>query len=614
PAYSLIDSVFQLVSHAEKSTGKNDNTPFNRYYRDDILRVLKHPYLLSASGSDSFSLKNVEKVLDHSFYTGIELLEAIGTLSKPLAELFDPGFSKSFVSPSDLLALHQKIVQYLSNSFTGTERKLKPEAIDKEYLFSVSLVIQNVRELISGLPEEIDMETLGVLFATLAGAARLPFYGEPLTGLQVMGVLETRTLDFETLIMVSVNEGLLPKGKLQNSFIPADIRQAFALPGYREHNAVFAYHFYRLLQRAKTTWLLYNTESDELGNGEKSRFITQMLYELPRYNPGIKIIERVISMPSPAVANDTISISKDSTVAQRLIELAQSGFSPSMLSTYLNCGLQFYFSSILGLSEPDTIDETIDASILGTSVHSALQKLYQPFVGKTVDSQIVRTLIASSAEVVKQEFRSLFSHCDLETGKNMIIVHMAQNMVRRLLETEAEILEPKTGNQLIRIQHLEKRLESDIQLNIQGNDVPLRVKIKGIADRIDTYDGQVRIIDYKTGSLDKRELELPSIQALPEMKKPQKVLQLLTYAWMYDRSYSEPVKLTSGIIALKMPRRYLQKVLISRSEILDQGMLSDFESYLTGLLFDIFAPELTFQQTNNQAICVYCSFKSICNR
>jgi ATP-dependent helicase/nuclease subunit B len=622
PAYTLIDSVFRLVLNSEKYSSQREGKTIRRYYREDILRLLKHPYLVNSIQNISGSHSDIGENLKKSFYTGTEFLQFLEKKDKPLFEAFELFLLNQTEDAKDLLGLLQRVIDVgkntlsANNSISGeTENKDKSSVLETEYLYGVAVVIQNLYDLIAELPVNTETETLHVLFTSIAGTMRLPFYGEPLKGIQVMGVLETRTLDFDTLIMISVNEGLLPKGKRQDSFIPADIRLEFGLPGYREHNAVFAYHFYRLLQRAKSSWLLYNTESDELGNGEKSRFITQLIYELPRYNPKVKIIEQIVGVPSLVNSDNAITIAKDSKTFRRLREIAETGFSPSVLSTYLTCSLQFYYSGILGLKEPDTVEESIDASILGNAVHGTLQKIYQPYLGQSIDYKTVRSLSEPAAELVKSELASLFTNSGLDSGKNLIIVNVAQNMIRRFLETEAQQLVKDDGSGgFLKILFLEEKLFGQVKIPVKDSGEILEIRIKGTTDRIDLLGNQLRVIDYKTGSLQPMELVLDDPLNLSEMKKPQKMLQLLMYAWLFSKSHPIDSELVSGIISLKMPKRYLQKAKINKSETINSDVISRFDEYLSGFLKEIFDPELVFQQTDNQDNCKYCAFSSICNK
>ena len=259
--------------------------------------------------------------------------------------------------------------------------------------------------------------TLKSLFLQVAGSGSIPFYGEPLKGLQIMGMLETRTLDFENIIMLSVNEDLIPAGKSQNSFIPFDLRKEFNLPTYKDNNAIYAYHFYRLLQRAKKVYLLYATEADGLGGGDKSRFITQIQTELTKYNPDIKIGEQIVANKlEVGKQNEVIEIEKTRFIVEKLKNIADSGFSPTALNVYRRCPLQFYFQYILKLGETEEPEETIEARTLGKVVHEVLELFYKPFVEKNITEADVKKMIPEVEKYVTASFKEHYKMEILSLG------------------------------------------------------------------------------------------------------------------------------------------------------------------------------------------------------
>lgn len=616
PAFSLSEAVFSLLLNSQKNSRRKEHKPNARFYREDILRLLRHPYVVNLRMYNDF-LASDDAGLKNTFYSSHELLTILREVNKQLAEIFGSYIEHSDSGDQDVLLLLQQLTGLVkdvigdSNAGNG-QISSKPSSVEMEFLFATATIVHDLRALIAELPESPDLETICALYAGLASTMRIPFHGEPLKGIQVMGVLETRTLDFDTLIMISVNEGLLPKGKRHNSFIPADIRTEFGLPGYREQNAVFAYHFYRLLQRAKTAWLLYNTEADELGNGERSRFITQLLYELPDYSQHAGIEEELIGSASVINSQQVITIPKNSDTLSRLKEIALSGFSPSLLSSYLTCSLQFYYSAILGLREADTVEETIDASMLGNAVHSVLYQVYKPFMGREIDAGMVRSCIDNAIGMVRDEFGRLFPGSDLDTGKNHIIVYVARNMVRGFLETEADRMSRDKSK--LRVLYLEEKFFGEKEIIAGENHETTRVVIKGTTDRIDLLGEQLRIIDYKTGSVQPPELSLEDPGDLMKMKKPQKMLQLLCYAWLYRQKYKSDSGFVAGIVSLKTPKKYLQKVKVEKTELLNDSVLIRFDEYLSKLLEEIFNMSIPFQQTENQDNCSFCSFRTICRR
>jgi len=442
---------------------------------------------------------------------------------------------------------------------------------------------------------------------------RLPFYGEPLNGLQVMGMLETRLLDFTDIIMISVNEGLLPRGKNQTTFIPDEVRAQFGMQRYSERTAVFGYHFYRLMQRVENAWLIYNTEGDELGGGEKSRFISQMLYEMPTVNPKIHISEQTLSVVPGSTNTGEIAIAKSPAIVERLRQIAERGLSPTALAMYMKCKLQFYFSQVLKISEPDQVSETIDAAMLGEIVHDALHKTYASKKTEHITSSVLKSMVPIAIKEVHEAFALKFNSDELSTGKNLLIVKVAENMVKRFLLAEIKYLEQNGVH--IEIVMLEENLESVVEISDLASGEVHKVKLHGKADRIDRVGGVTRIIDYKTGKVENKDLKLDLIENFQLKEEPGKLLQVLTYALMYsDMQPIPPSELVSGIISLRKASSYLIKTDIDKSDSIDKALLSSFRVELKGIVGSIFDTESTFDQTEDRDTCNLCAFNTICNR
>ena len=440
-----------------------------------------------------------------------------------------------------------------------------------------------------------------------------------------MGMLETRTIDFKNIIMVSANEGLLPGSKSSNSFLPADIRNNFGLPGYQEKNAIFAYHFYRLLQRCENAWLIYNTESDDLGGGEKSRFIAQLLHELPVYNPLINIQQRVAEIPLAKPSLDfNITIEKSATILQKLTERAadpERGFSPSRLNIFLTCTLQFYFSEILRIKEPDEVDDTVDAMQLGIVVHQVLERMLRPYIGQDIDPGYFKEMKSLAESYVEQAFKDIMPDYDFSTGKNALLVQVAKRLVLNFLATEIDFATTQAkDNRKIRVLYLEHKMRSEIDFDrYDGGGVPEKIYLNGTADRIDIVGDTIRIIDYKTGSVQENMLKLASPAALLEGKKQGMSFQLLMYAYLFSENKSEMNLsagqfMESGIASLRKFKDGLLKVTIDGRSQLMKDDVKAVKEVLQTILSRLFNKDEPFAQTEDTDTCKYCTFKSICNR
>lgn len=615
PVAGYFDLVFSLHENARKiAGGRNDYS----YYHTDLVRLLSHPFTATALAGAEGGLSVtpvVRRIQDRNI-----VFASVSTLQKLFADgrsgeyaVLRPLFVRWNV-PADAIACMITLIDTLKNGIIAQQDAAADNkaSLELEYLFAFTRIIKRIQVLMTDYPGSVtDINTLRNVMNQLVRSSTLPFYGEPLMGLQVMGMLETRTLDFENVILLSCNEDILPSGKAASSFIPYELKRHFGLPTYGDKDAIFAYHFYRLLQRASTIYLVYNTESDALGSGEKSRFITQLLYELPKVNPAVTISEQLVTIPTPAGdAGNVIVVRKNDAILERLRAKAVSGFSPSLLNKYRDCSLQFYFHGIAGLREADEVEETIGADVLGNVIHSVLEQLYMPFTGKKIGAVDVKEMKAQVEPLTAAAFEEYYNRSELGYGKNLLTMKVALKFIFNFLESESRLLGQleKTGEPLI-IKALEQTLETEIQLSGEA------VKIKGNADRIDAIGRTTRIVDYKTGLADNKELQFDDWDEIRLDTALSKSFQLLMYAYLYQKM-NPAVKehIQSGIITFRELSAGLKMVKISGDAQLNEELLQKFEAQLLQLLGEIMDTEKPFVQTDDRDICEYCSFKGICNR
>ena len=624
PVFSLINIIMSMFANAQRFAqpvpdSEPGTYPMQRFYYKDIQRFLSHPFIVSAQRINKlYSEKSENSQVSKSFYLSFDLLQLLNNINKPLAAVFEPYLTSTQIESGDVISLVKAVIMFLRDAFSPAdnrenETKSQIHPIELEYLFHAAVLCSKLDIILKDPELKPDIETVQSLVSNLIAGLRLPFYGEPLNGLQVMGMLETRLLDFTDIIMISVNEGLLPRGKHQTTFIPDEVRAQFGMQLYSERTAVFAYHFYRLMQRVENAWLIYNTEGDELGGGEKSRFISQMLYELPAINSKIQITEQTLSVLPGNTSSGEISIEKSPEVMLRLRQIADRGISPTALAMYLKCKLQFYFSQVLRISEPDQVSETIDAAMLGEIVHDALHKTYLAKKAGLITPEILLSLLPLAIQQVHKAFALKFKMDELSTGKNLLIVKVAENMVKRFLLAEKKYLEQNSVT--LEILMLEENLESTIELADPVTGEVFKVKLHGKADRIDKVGGLTRIIDYKTGKVENKDLKIDLISNFQEKDEPGKLLQVLTYALMYsDMQPIPPGQLMSGIISLRKSSSYLIKTDIDKSDYIDKALLSDFKNELKKIIGSIFDASEPFSQTENRDTCDLCTFNTICNR
>jgi ATP-dependent helicase/nuclease subunit B len=614
PVAGYFDLIFAMHENGLKLAQGKEKYSF---YHSDVIKLLSHPYTTIALNKvgKEYAVRDVVKIIQsrNIVFAGLSMLKNIFTELKceQEFEILLPVFNH-WRTPADGLNCVHYLIDTLKNGIVlqqeNTDNKV---SLELEYLFAFTKIIKRIQVLMESYPSSIaDLKTLRSILNQIVRSTTLPFYGEPLMGLQVMGMLETRTLDFENVILLSCNEDILPSGKTVNSFIPFELKRFFGLPTYSDKDAIFAYHFYRLLQRASTIYLLYNTESDALGSGEKSRFLTQLIYELPKVNPNVTVKEQLVSIPVIDKAVNEISIYKTPAILETLKAKADYGFSPSLLNKYRNCSLQFYFHAIAGLKEADEVEETIGADSLGNAIHEVLEQFYKPFIGKKIVAADIKEMKKRVEATTLMVFEKEYSKQEMSYGKNLLTLKVALKFITNFLDAEIEtISKSEKNNQPLIIKALEQNLEAEM---IIGSET---IKVKGKSDRIDSIGSLTRIVDYKTGLADNKELKLEDWEAIRIDANLGKSFQLLTYAWMYQKMNPEiKNNMVSGIITFRELSAGLKTVKINNSELLDINVLNEFELQLQQLLSDIFNPDMLFTQTNEIENCEYCSFKGICNR
>ena len=629
PLADLLEMVLQMHTNAVRmNRGKNASGKF--YYRD-VLKVLRHPYinrLASASlKGNQFAFQDlVEKIKSGSlvFVRKKDLVAENTGLFGANFEFLDLMFSPWESLPDAIKGLQSLVEGIVSalcqeNSEEIADGGHDTSPVELEYAYATSRILHQLHQIVTGSKDYFTWDTLVKFLKQLFDTTSLPFFGEPLKGVQIMGMLETRTLDFDRVILLSCNEGILPSGRNVQSFIPYDVRRDFHLPLYSQKDAVYAYHFYRLLQRAKQVWLLYNTEPDQLGGGEVSRYVKQIQVELQQYNPDITIKEEFLSTPlAIGEGYPAITIGKNEKIYDTLMKKASRGFAPTALNAYRSCSLRFYFSEIAGLKEPEEVEDTIDPRTLGSAVHDALMNLYMPFKGKVLTQQNLKLMEPLVDEMIGNAFRKKFKGEGINSGKNLLLVEVARIMVRNFIRGEMRLVEKLTKNgETMTVVMLEQHLTKTIRISNQGTEMDVR--IKGFVDRVDRIGGTTRVIDYKTGNVNKKDVEVPDWEELITNPQLDMGFQLLTYAYLLANERSKTA-IKAGILSLKRQSQGLITVSIrdeesgNKMDFIDKQVVQKMEEVLRAILTDIYNPDLSFQQTPDVDLCVYCPYINLCGR
>lgn len=485
-----------------------------------------------------------------------------------------------------LFEIHDEPVSFVNHLMQWTEELMRNKDIrinelDKEYVYRFSLLINQLAKELEGFHSVKNFKTLYILYTRLLHNETISFVGEPLEGLQLLGLLETRLLDFENVIVTSVNDGVIPPGRTENSFIPYDIRREMGMNTFTENDAVFAYHFYRLIQRAENVYFLYNTEADGLDSGEQSRFLTQIEIESGHS------VEKQIALPAFAPEiHKPLEIQKTASVLNILTGWAEKGISASSLSTYLRNPIDFYQQQVLGVRDFEDAEETVGARILGNIVHNSLEELYKPLLGKILKEQDFIPLLENSDSALKHSFEKEYGKGDFLRGKNHLVYKIAHSFIQNVIQSDQEI---SKNNEFI-IHNLEYQLYSDLKLS-DGR----AIKLKGIIDRIDEVNGVKRIIDFKTGGVEERALALngDKMEKVFSDARFSKAMQLIFYAHLYFGNHRD-LNVQFGIYPLKSPGKGLIPLKIDGEKIFDSEMLSLTREHLSHLIEEILNPEIPF--------------------
>ncbi len=593
--YALFDALFQLHINKEKLSERGLT-----FYYKDLFKIWQHPAFQNSHISLALEkFKTTIKNQNIVFATKKTLLGSCEIEIKPWFEVL-LNYNRS--NPVGIIDTALSLIDLIKNITIGRGDN---HSLDLEQLFAFARLFNKIKTLYEKYGFIKELKTLHHLFQQSSQHESLSFVGEPLSGLQLMGLLETRTLDFEHVILLSANEGVLPEGKTDNSFIPFDIRNDFGLPTYIDRDAIFAYHFYRLAQRCKSLSLVYNTETNAFGSGEKSRFITQLENELvPKYSKDIIFKDQVLSHPIQRIKNQGLVIIKNTDIQSRLKGFAkESGFSPSSLNTYKNCPLQFYYEKILRIKEPSDIKETIEANTLGTVVHRALEDLYSPFLDLVLSENDLRSMLAKTPSKLKELFKQEFKNGNFNKGKNLLIFSVAEQFITSFIKRERQLV--SEGNKII-VKGLEVALKTSI--NIKGINFP--VFINGNVDRIDSFNGVLRIIDYKTGKVDLNELHSDDIEKLIREKKLHKGFQLFLYAWLYQKTFNYKDPFLAGVISFRsLKKGFLSAGFKTGTKVnpfFNPDIISVFEEGFKNLIKDVFNKNIHFHHNDRKEPCRFC--------
>ena len=608
PVYSFLIALLELHTHGF-------NFKSGRYTFQSVVTLLKHPYTRQLTGQAELLEKELTR--NNRFYP------LPGELGKDefLTRLFTPlsGNLNLCIRLSETL---QQVAGIYQANTSGTEDTDAFNQLYRESLFKAYTTINRFRTLIEEDELTVQSETFRRLLVKVLSATNIPFHGEPAIGMQVMGVLETRNLDFRHLVLLSVNEGQLPKSGGDSSFIPYNLRKAFGMTTIEHKIAVYAYYFYRLLQRAERITLMYNTSSDGLNRGEWSRFMLQFLIEWPH-----PITRQFLEAGQSPQGTSPITVEKTPDVMRRMQSLfdvranPKAKFSPSALNYYLDCPLKFYYRYVAGLSAPDEVSAEIDSATFGSIFHYAAEHIYKDLTthGKVINKEALETLLRNEVKLqdyVDTAFKKLFFNVPQNekpeyNGVQLINSAVIARYLKQLLQNDLRYA-PFT--------FIASEMEVDEPIDIQTPKGVIKSRIGGIIDRMDSKDGTLRIVDYKTGGDADTPPHVESL-FIPDKKRSNYVFQTFLYAAIMCRK-QPTMKIAPALLYIHRAATETYSPVIQMGEQRKpKEAVEDFSKYekeyrerLQGLLEEIFNPEKSFAQTEIIEKCTYCDFKALCKR
>lgn len=588
PAQILVYKLFNLHLNAQ-----NRNQKQSVFYYKEVLEILNNPLVVS-----SVNANDVVKIIKNSnltFITSNRLADLFSKYNLQENKLVTLLFFDWNVSVAEVLEKLKAILIYIKEHLSNQNEQDK---VTKAFVFSIYNIIIKITNYYESYQNIENLEVLFSIYKQVIDQAQVSFEGEPLQGLQIMGILESRVLDFENVIITSLNEGKLPGGKSNSSFIPHDVKLEKGLPTYKERDAIFTYHFYRLLQRAKNIYLLYNTHSEGIDAGEKSRFITQLEIE---HLPNHHFKKTFYNAIKPDTIYQPIEIVKTQPILDRLKEIATiKGFSPSALTNYLRNPIQFYYQRILGVRENEEVEENVAANTLGTIIHEVLEQMYQPFEATNIQVKTsdIEVMIQNIETFTLHKFVEVYKEGEIKKGKNLIAFEVAKRNIYNFLVQEKLSIE--NGDELFILS-----LEKEHSTEISHQNLPFPIKIAGKVDRIELRNNIIRIIDYKTGKVEANKLKINTFEGLTLDLAHDKIIQLLCYALMFDKEESKGnYSVEVGIFSFKnMKSGFLPftfkigngKNAINETLITPE-FLNRFTEELVVLVQEILNPEISFKE------------------
>lgn len=569
----LILNIFKLHINALKRNKKN---PI--FYYKEVTAILSDSLIYSLLNNDSI----LNEIRQNNYtYFNFKTLLSLSDNNEIINEIFKVSED---ISINEFI---KNLIQLIKKIKLILENKEQKDLISISFLYSIYQSVLHLKNYANQENYEINtLEELFEFYKEVINFSEVSFEGKPLSGLQIMGMLETRLLDFDTIIITNLNEGFIPAGKSNNSFIPLDLRRDFSLPTFMEKDALLSYHFYRLISRAKNIYLIYNDDATGINSSEKSRFLSQIEIN-PQKNHTISKFQYYA--PVPLEHNNIFKIEKDIYVLEAIKHHATQGFSPSSLAAYLRSRETFYTQYVLKIRQFDDVEENIANNTFGTIIHTILENLYKPYLNIELNEEILNTLLQKVPNETELVFKNIYKKGDLSKGKNLVSLKVAEEYINKYLELEKKSLITDTLKII--------SLEQSYECIIEDEKLPYPIKLKGKIDRIELRNSKIRIIDYKTGKVEISQLTINILDNLTSDIKNEKKIQLMCYLLMTkDIAEFKEYEIETGIIALKSLNKGFLPLHFKKDKVnsysFTQEEIEAFKQELLILILEILDPNI----------------------
>lgn len=587
-------------------------------YHKDLMHCWNHPFMIAVLTDEEIQavqkrekhMRKFNTVFQNPANAGVP-----GTLQETIDLLYTPWEGNWAKAMSCIRQINRKIYAHLDQT----------EAFEKALIEGFDHAIIDFENCIhEGIPE-MALRTFKVMFNQQWMSDSMAYYGNPIEGLQIMGLLETRLLDFKNIIVLGMNEGKMPPTNPIQTLIPMDLRRYFGMPTPREKQGIFAHHFYRLLHQCEEMYITYTTSSESLNTNEPSRYLMQIELELSRINPKIELIKKFYTIDSEDAESKITAIRKTPEVIARLDELFASGTSASAIKTFITCPLDFYYKYVLKFGEEKKVEEEVESNTFGTFIHEVLEELYEPFARRDKEGNLKATqppslqpedidrMIKNYDLLLQKRFSAHFNNDPkaFETGKNYLSFSMAKELTERFLRFEKKEL-IAMNNRPFFIEGLEQEFNELLEIEVHGE--MKQIRLKGFADRIDSCDGDIRIVDYKTGKVEQKDVGGSISQNFGDeardlyelCKKSKHFFQLLVYNYLYYSKYHVVPDNCAIISFVKLDDSPFD---INLGEYNMQMAIFYFKDVLQLLLEDIYDPGVPFMHNTKDyfTYCEYCN-------